>query len=69
MNVVHDIEIANRNKNLLSYLLLDVKGAFEFVSINQLLNVMKKLHLSCIVIQWVKNFMTKRYINLIFDEH
>ena len=69
MNVVQDIEIANRNKNVLSCLLLDVKGAFDFVSINQLLNVMKKLHLSRTVIQWVKHFMTKRSINLIFDEH
>ena len=69
MNVVHDIEIANRNKNVLSCLLLDVKGAFDFVSINQLLNFMKKLHLSRIVIQWVKHFMIKRSINLIFDEH
>ena len=69
MNVVHDIEIANRNKNVLSCLLLNVKGAFDFFSINQLLNVMKKLHLSRIVIQWVKHFMTKRSINLIFAEH
>ena len=69
INVVHDIKIANLNKNVLSCLLLDVKGAFDFVSINQLLNVMKKLHLSRIVIQWVKHFMTKLSINLIFDKH
>ena len=69
MNVVHDIEIANRNKNVLSCLLLDVEGAFDFVSITQLLNVMKKLKLSRIIIQWVKHFMTKRSINLIFDEN
>ena len=69
INVVHDIEIANRNKNVLSCLLLDVKGAFDFVSINQLLNVMKKLKFSRIIIQWVKHFMTKRSIKLIFDEN
>ena len=69
MTVVHDIEIANRKKNVLSCLLLDIKGAFDFVSINQLLNVMKNLKLSRIVIQWVKNFMTKRSVNLIFDEN
>ena len=69
MNLVHDIEIANRNKNGLSCLLLDIKGAFDFVSINQLLNVMKKLKLSRIIIQWVKHFMTERSINLIFDEN
>ena len=68
MTIVHYIEIANRNKNVLSCLLLDVKGAFDFVSINQLLNLMKKLKLSRIIIQWVKHFMTKRSINLIFDE-
>ena len=59
MNDVHDIEIANRNKNVLSCLLLDVQGAFDFVSINQLLNVMKKLKLFLIIIQWVKHFTTK----------
>ena len=69
MIVVHDIEIANREKNGLSCLLLDIKGAFDFVSINQLLTVIKNLKLSRIVIQWVKNFMTKRSINLIFDEN
>ena len=69
MNLVHEIEIANRNKNVLSCLLLDVKGAFDFVSINQLLNIMKKLKLSRIIIQWVKHFITKRSINLIFDEN
>ena len=69
MTVVHDIEIANRKKNVLSCLLLDIKGAFDFVSINQLLNVMKNLKLSRIVIQWVKDFMTKRSVNLIFDEN
>ena len=69
INFVHDIEIANRNKNVLSCLLLDVKGAFDFISINQLFNVMKKLKLSRIIIQWVKHFMTKRSINLIFNEN
>ena len=68
MNVVYVIEIVNKNKNVLSCLLLDVKGAFDFVSIIQLLYVTKKLKLSRIIIQWVKHFMTKRSINLIFDE-
>ena len=50
MTVVHDIEIASRKKKVLSCLFLDIKGAFDFVSINQLLNFMKNLKLSCIVI-------------------
>ena len=67
--VVHDIEIANRRKNDLSLLLLDIKGAYNFVSINQLLNIMKNLKLSSIVTQWVIHFMKKRSVNLIFDEN
>ena len=63
MNVVHDIKIANRNKNVLSCLLLDVKGAFDFVSNNQLLNVMKKLKLSRIIIQWVKHLFHEKTID------
>ena len=69
MTVVHDIEIVNRKKNFLSCLLLEIKGAFDFVSINQLLNIMKNLKLSRIVIQLVNHFMTKRSVNLIFDEN
>ena len=67
--VVHDIEIPNRKKNVLSCLLLDIIGAFDFVSINQLLNVMKNLKLSRIVIQWVKHFRAKQSVNLIIDEN
>ena len=69
MNVVHDIDTASRNKNVLSCLLLDIKGTFDFVTINQLLNEMKKLKLSRIIIQLFKHFMTKRSKNLIFDRN
>ena len=68
INVVHNNEIANRNKNVLSCLLLDVKGEFDFISINQLLNIMKKPKPPPTIIQWVKHFMTKRSNNLIFDK-
>jgi hypothetical protein len=45
MCLTHDIQLANNNNKVLSALLLDVKGAFDHVSLNQLLKVMKKLHL------------------------
>jgi len=48
--------------------LLDVKGAFDHVSLNQLLKVIKKLHLSQTVLKWVQCFLTDRRITLAFDE-
>jgi hypothetical protein len=46
---------------------LNVKGAYDYVSIKQLLNVMKKLHLSFQIFNWVKEFMSNRSIRLAFD--
>ena len=51
MCLTHDIQLANNNNKVLSALLLDVKGAFDHVSLNQLLKVMKKLHLSQTVLR------------------
>ncbi len=45
MCLTHDIQLINNNNKVLSALLLDVKEAFDHVSLNQLLKVMKKLHL------------------------
>jgi hypothetical protein len=38
------------------------------VSIKQLLNVMKKLHLSSQILEWIEEFMNNRSIELAFDE-
>ena len=44
--LTHDIESARNRGEVLSCLLLDVKGAFDHVSLNQLLQILKKLQLS-----------------------
>ena len=67
MCLTHDIQLANNNNKVLSALLLDVKGAFDHVSLNQLLKVMKKLHLPQTVLRWVQCFLTDRRITLAFD--
>jgi len=51
MCLTHDIQQATNNNKVLSALFLDVKGAFDHVSLNQLLKVMKRLHLSQIVLR------------------
>jgi retron-type reverse transcriptase len=59
---------ATNNNKVLSALFLDVKGAFDHVSLNQLLKVMKRLHLPQIVLRWVQCFLTNRSITLAFGE-
>jgi hypothetical protein len=46
MNLTHDIELSLKEKKSTTCVFLDVKEAYDYVSIKQLLNVMKKLHLS-----------------------
>ena len=43
MTLTHNIELAKNQGNTLSCLMLDVKGAFDHISIYQLLATMKKL--------------------------
>jgi hypothetical protein len=68
MNLTHDIELSLKEKKSTTCVFLDIKNAYDYVSIKQLLNVMKKLHLSSQTLRWVKEFMNNRSIELAFDE-
>jgi hypothetical protein len=68
MNLTHDIELSLKEKRSTTCVFLDIKEAYDYVSIKQLLNVMKKLHLSSQTLRWVKEFMNSRSIELAFDE-
>jgi purine nucleoside phosphorylase len=46
LNLTHDIESSLKEKKSTTCVFLDIKEAYDYVSIRQLLNVMKKLHLS-----------------------
>jgi hypothetical protein len=46
MNLTHDIELSLKEKKSTTCVFLDVKETYDYVSIKQLLNVMKKFHLS-----------------------
>jgi len=51
MCLTHDVQQAINNNKVLSALFLNVKGAFDHVSLNQLLKVMQKLHLPQVVLK------------------
>ena len=65
--LTHDIQLANHHKRMLSVLLLDVKGAFDHVFLNQLLKIMQDLHLPHILTKWVQFFLSNRTVSLAFD--
>ena len=67
MNLTHDIELSLKEKKNTTCVFLDIKDAYDYVSLKQLLNVMKKLHLSTQVIIWIEEFMSDRSIELAFD--
>ena len=67
MAIIYDIQLANNNKYIISYLLLDVKGAFDHVLINQLIRIIVKMQLPYQIIEWTKCFMSNRAISLAFD--
>ena len=69
MNLTHDIQHAFNKKKVTSCLLLNVKGAFNYVLKNQLLQNFHNLNLSKILIQWVIEFMTGKQISLMFNEN
>jgi hypothetical protein len=68
MNLTHDMKLSLKEKRSTTCLFLDIKEAYDYVSIKQLLNVMKKLHLSSQILRWVEEFMNNRSIELAFDE-
>ena len=43
INLTRDIQLTNANNNIIFYLLLNIKETFDHVSLQQLVNVMKKL--------------------------
>jgi hypothetical protein len=46
LNLTHDIESSLKEKKSTTCVFLNIKEVYDYVSIRQLLNVMKKLHLS-----------------------
>ena len=67
LSLVHDIQIARRSKKYTSTLFIDVKGAFDHVSVNQLLRVFIQLGLPLALIRWIQSFLSDRSIQLAFD--
>ncbi|KJZ71458.1 hypothetical protein HIM_09144 [Hirsutella minnesotensis 3608] len=60
-------EQESNKRAITSTLLLDIKGAFDYVSKEQLLRVLEGLDLPRALISWVGHFLTGRKIQLAFE--
>jgi ribonuclease HI len=62
-----EVELNKSKKLVTSTLFLDIKGAFDHVSKNRLLQILKNLGLPKSLILWVKSFLSDRKLRLAFD--
>jgi hypothetical protein len=67
MALTHDIQCAKNVKRITSVLFLDVKGAFDHVSKERLIQVLRQMTLPPPLLSWVRNFLSERRLGLAFD--
>ena len=65
--LANEVELCKKAKRKTSTLFLDVKGAFDYVSKNRLLQALIDLGLPRSLIRWTESFLTNRALQLNFD--
>ena len=63
----NQVEVNKANKLKTSTLFLDVKGAFDYVSKNRLIEILASLKLPISLISWISSFLEDRLLRLSFD--
>ncbi|KAH7552688.1 hypothetical protein BM1_08639 [Bipolaris maydis] len=63
----NNIQQQKRKQKTTTTIFLDIKGAFDHVSKNKLLEVMKDQGLTCCLLAWTKSFLEDRVLQLSFD--
>jgi hypothetical protein len=61
------VQEAWEKKHTTALLFVDVRGAFDHVSANQLLAMCKKLKLPLVLIRWISSFLSQRSVQLKFN--
>ena len=67
MTLIYDIQVAKQDKKVISVLFIDVKGAFDHVSANQLIKICINLGLPKSLCSWIDSFLVDRKIQLAFN--
>jgi hypothetical protein len=67
MALTHEIDHAKHRKEIVSVLLMDVRGAFDNVAKTRLLNTMRELRIPNPMVAWIDSFLSHRTTALAFD--
>src|SRR5436189_592156 len=67
LSLVHDIQLAKHEEKVTSVLFMNIKGAFDHISGNQMLKIYQKLQLPKSLYYWIKSFLQNRKVQLKFD--
>ncbi len=59
--------MAKQDKKVILVLFIDVKGAFDYVSANQLIKICIDLDLLKLLCSWIDSFLVDRKIQLVFN--
>ena len=65
--LVDTVQVQKQLGRITTTLFLDIKGAFDHVSQNQLLGVLQRLGLPISLIAWINSFLSDRQLRLSFD--
>ena len=63
----NNIQQQKRKQKITTTIFLDIKGAFDHVSKNKLLEAMRDQGLPCCLLAWTKSFLEERVLQLCFD--
>jgi len=67
LGLIYNIQFAEHQKRKITVIFFDIKGAFDFISLKQLLKIIEKLSLLAYIIKWTKCFIENKSITLTFD--
>src|SRR6266511_2714458 len=67
MTLIYNIQVAKQDKKVTSALFIDVKGAFDYMSANQLIKICIDLGLPKSLYNWIDSFLVDRKIQLAFN--
>src|SRR6266487_6699920 len=67
MILIYDIQVAKQDKKVTLVLFIDVKGAFNHMSANQLIKICIDLGLPKSLYSWIDSFLVDRKIQLAFN--
>jgi hypothetical protein len=65
--LTNEIKVNKKGGLIISTLFLDIKGAFDYIAKNQLLERLKALLLPIPLIAWIASFLSDRTLRLAFD--